>query len=435
MNVCDPQPGPGTNPYKAAAPRRFSRARILVALAFLGILSYGGAGLLFPAMGLAAAGGGGATANRFNQYYNSMGSVATVGAGGADPASADAAFELSRIKAVLDATRHEMELQKERLEMDRELNEIAAENERLAMAEQLHALKLAGEGQAAKVRAAEAAQAADVAQVAAAATAARKAAAAAPPPAPKHAVVAALEEKIATLERSAADATAATYHAPALPGSAAAQTARAAALDRSAAAAVYGSSHVPWGFSGPEVVLWLKADDGAIVKPGTNGEIMAWNDQSAASGSQVQYNFLPTHGGPVDAPTLVRNAKNSLPAVDFPCSMTNRALRLRDEMTFFAVLHPRKLAASASEGERFFGTYPKGQFRFHGGQLAFFGLEKLSLPDHHATAHEVKPENWFLAKVRQSNFHFFFSLLIVSIRTVLNYTLIHESHLTEQVPL
>ncbi|CAK9105212.1 Uncharacterized protein SCF082_LOCUS49042 [Durusdinium trenchii] len=133
-------------------------------------------------------------------------------------------------------------------------------------------------------------------------------------------------------------------------------------------------------FNHHSLKLWLRADAG--VELGPDDTVQSWTDQSK---SGVQ--FFPTpesshtheffghedHESSRGEPTLKFELHSKLPVVQFPCSLETRDAKLTDEMTLLFVVAPEAfLYGPSARGQRFFGHYPNGQFRFADGTPSLF---------------------------------------------------------------
>ncbi|KAJ1454243.1 hypothetical protein M885DRAFT_522050 [Pelagophyceae sp. CCMP2097] len=144
----------------------------------------------------------------------------------------------------------------------------------------------------------------------------------------------------------------------------------------------------------PNLVLWLTADRGVEVTAATQ-TVLRWTDQSgggyvfaplaaaqhraasarfyAAVSKQRQRQQLRDASPPADvAQGFAARLDTAAKAVTFPAPLVANDVQLRDGVTAFFVLRPKWLEdGDQAVGQRFFGHYPYGQFRFHDGRLAF----------------------------------------------------------------
>ena len=141
-----------------------------------------------------------------------------------------------------------------------------------------------------------------------------------------------------------------------------------------------------------KVLLWLDAHSG--VSTGTKGEVRSWTDKS-----RNQYVFLPTSSGAHN--TLGQSEHSSegpelenfdgISMIKFHCALENSDAKLEPESTLFFVLKPDLDAfslGSLPQGQRFFGHYPDGQFRFSDGIPSLFS--ELALRDKTKIIHKDK---------------------------------------------
>lgn len=169
----------------------------------------------------------------------------------------------------------------------------------------------------------------------------------------------------------------------------------------------------------PNLVLWLDADVGVDVTPGSK-RVLRWRDQSGgnyiftplspaqhrAASARWKTAITRTRGrdsnGISQAPgdllhfIAARKAEGKT-AVTFPAPLIANDVQLRDGITAFFVLTPSLLqSGDQAIGQRFFGHYPYGQFRFHNGRLAF----KTENGDHVHSSEDVTEGETILAAYR-----------------------------------
>ena len=133
----------------------------------------------------------------------------------------------------------------------------------------------------------------------------------------------------------------------------------------------------------PNLVLWLDAEE---VETTSSRAVLEWRDRSGGG-----YKFAPLSAAQYrgasarwkvavgrqrrrgTAPTAVYDvARREDSAVVFPAPLIANNLQLRDGITAFFVLTPTWLQdGDQALGQRFFGHYPFGQFRFRDQKLAF----------------------------------------------------------------
>lgn len=144
----------------------------------------------------------------------------------------------------------------------------------------------------------------------------------------------------------------------------------------------------------PNLVLWLNAEAGVQISPGSR-TVLQWRDQSggnyvftplspaqhrAASArwntalARQQGRLRAGENGHPDAAMrfIAAHKDDGKNVITFPAPLVANSLQLRDGITAFFVLKPIRLReGDQALGQRFFGHYPYGQFRFHDGRLAF----------------------------------------------------------------
>ena len=95
-----------------------------------------------------------------------------------------------------------------------------------------------------------------------------------------------------------------------------------------------------------DLISWLRADSGVAYDSGTN-QVSLWNDQSANG-------YNGSQSVSVNQPTLVTNAVNGLPAIEFTPGSDGQFLQFPDGFDFtagvslFVVVNPTSMAADAS---------------------------------------------------------------------------------------
>lgn len=142
----------------------------------------------------------------------------------------------------------------------------------------------------------------------------------------------------------------------------------------------------------PTLVLWLPPT--SVESTGQTGHVVRWKDKSGggyvfAPLSQAQQKAAQTrwHSAVTKQRSRADITASPLPdgvedsygatmgsrgAVRFPAPLIADKLQLRDGITCFFVLTPFWLHdGDQAVGQRFFGHYPFGQFRFHDRRLGF----------------------------------------------------------------
>lgn len=169
----------------------------------------------------------------------------------------------------------------------------------------------------------------------------------------------------------------------------------------------------------PNLVLWLDAHVGVDITPGSKS-VLRWRDQSG--GNYIFAPLSPAQHRAASARwktaiTRIRerasNRVSESPsdllhfiaarkaedkgAIRFPAPLIGNDVQLRDGITAFFVLTPNLLeSGDQAIGQRFFGHYPYGQFRFHNGRLAF----KTENGDHVHSSEDVTEGDTILAAYR-----------------------------------
>ena len=191
----------------------------------------------------------------------------------------------------------------------------------------------------------------------------------------------------------------------------------------------------PWGFETPRPSLWLRGDAG-VVTSDSNDRVSEWKDQSfsshmCVSSTSSQQQKQPSRPGEFhlrhssrhrnvhkqqqqqqqessskDQPHLVLSTNTNIPdSIEFPCTMHCPTVRLNDRTTSFFTIMPQSLDSGVHvEGQRFFGTYPEGQFRFVDGDAAFYAQESGVHKSTTTTTTSIHPGRWNLVTYRFDRF-------------------------------
>ncbi|GBG25861.1 Hypothetical Protein FCC1311_020802 [Hondaea fermentalgiana] len=147
------------------------------------------------------------------------------------------------------------------------------------------------------------------------------------------------------------------------------------------------------------MMLWLRADHGVYTDE--KNAVQRWSDLTR------NVDFVPTdpsthvheffghedHASTDGEPVLSHDKLRKLPLVEFPCALESSKLKLTDEATLFFVLRPEAfLFGQWARGQRFFGHYPHGQFRFVDASPSFYsgGDRKLQ---RHALKSEIRAQH------------------------------------------